>query len=402
MGTCYHTMYRKRDLKAFSGLLIFALSLCLFSACRNKNSENPQPSSTQPDTLNLPQATGFDIKALFPYYFANNASLPTDNPATKEGVFLGRALFYEKALSADGTISCASCHKPELAFTDGGATSKGVGGQFGTRSSMSLQNLALQRKFFWDGRSNSLEDQAKFPITAHFEMGETMENVAAKLQNIKPYPRLFKQAFGYARITPLNIQRALAQFERTLVSKNSKYDQFLLGQYQPDAQESLGMALFFTHPVADDPRNIKYGGNCGDCHTNINTFGNITDYSGFKNNGLATSFPPGSDLGLESITNNPDDRGKFKIPSLRNIAITAPYMHNGSLKTLYEVLDHYNSTDLFSRPNVDGLIPLGSNQRFGKSLGLTASQKTAIIAFLNMLTDSSFVTDTAYRAPVLR
>ncbi|MES2388961.1 MAG: cytochrome c peroxidase [Bacteroidota bacterium] len=378
-----------------AGSFILPVSAFLFLAVSCGSPEKNVPVNPA-DTANK-----VDIRALAPVVFGQPRNLPADNPATKQGIALGRALFYEPLLSADNTISCASCHKPELAFTDGKAFSEGVGKQLGRRSSMSLQNLAWQKDYFWDGRASSLEEQSVFPITDAHEMNQTMGAAAAKLQGSAKYPPMFKKAFGTDVVSPLLIQRALAQFERTLISGNSRYDKYLAGTYTPTTQEALGMSLFFTHPTpGNSPQSTIRGANCGDCHINILTSGTTLDLDGFRNNGISRSFNSGDDYGLEEHTGSSADRGKFKIPALRNIALTSPYMHNGMFSTLEQVVDHYNSDSLFNRPGVDPLITGAYNSRIqtGK-LGLTTAEKQAIVSFLHMLTDSTFVSDTAYKAP---
>jgi cytochrome c peroxidase len=316
--------------------------------------------------------------------------IPADNPLTKEGVALGRMLFYEKKLSNTNTISCASCHQQQKAFTDGKALSPGSEGILGKRSTMSLANLLWAKRFFWDGRSTTLEEQALIPIQDPVEMHQTLEQAVAKLQQTSEYPAKFKQVFGSEIITAENIAKALAQFERTLISADSKYDRYLAKKYQPTPQEIRGEALFFTHPVAGSLR----GGNCGDCHG-----GFLTTLGNFHNNGLDTDF---ADIGLEATTGKASDRGKFKAPSLRNIALTAPYMHDGRFQTLEEVLDHYNEHVQMSA-TLDPLIIEASNEATNPGepirLFLTDQEKKDIIAFLHLLTDSTFIADPRFSDP---
>lgn len=328
-------------------------------------------------------------KPTIPYYFQNLFAEPADNPTTAEGIALGRALFFEKRLSENGTISCATCHQPEKAFTDGLAKSKGIYDQELTRNAPSLYNAGLFQRLFWDGRESSLESQSLHPIHDEREMNLNLDEAVLRLKKIPGYPAKFGKAFGSVEITSEKMARALAQFERSLVSADSKYDRFLKGQYLPTTEEQIGMALFFTHPNPFAPPNGLRGGNCGDCHLPQVLVGNQNGFDGFHNTGLNTNFGPETDLGLEKFTGKAMDRGKFKTPGLRNIALTAPYMHDGRFKTLEEVLDHYNHEELFERPNVDPLITAGTNIRNGTSLGLTEPEKKAIIAFLRMLTDSS-------------
>jgi cytochrome c peroxidase len=316
---------------------------------------------------------------------------PADNPLTVEGVALGRQLFYEKALSLDNSISCASCHRQELAFTDGLARARGVGGALSPRSAMSLANLMWEPKLTWDGAASTLETQARIPIEKQVEMHQSLAAGVAKLQQLAIYPPMFHKAFGSSTLTEENTLKALAQFERTLISSNSRFDQFRNGNRTAlSSVEQQGLVLFVTHP--DGPAGIR-GGNCNDCHA-----GNLQTDHAFRNNGLDATF---TDLGLGALTGLPTDNGKFRVPSLRNIALTAPYMHDGRFATLEDVLDHYNEHMVMNSPNVDPLLLNGSNDPRGPgyALSLTATEKTKIIAFLHTLTDSTFIQDPRFAKP---
>ncbi len=355
-------------------------------ACASSDSIEPeQPFAPVPYPLKTP------------YYFGNNFQIPEENPTTVEGVALGRMLFYEKRLSGNNTQSCASCHQQAKAFTDNKQFSKGIEGALGVKNAMSLSNLLWTKRFFWDGRSSSLEEQALIPIQDPLEMHETLENAVAKLQADADYPNKFRLAFGSDSVTAENIGKALAQFQRTLISDNSRYDQYLRGEYQPTEQEQLGLSMFQTHPI---PEIGLRGGNCGDCHVGAMLSGELTAFQGFHNNGLDTDETLKS--GLQNVTGNPFDKGKFKAPTLRNIALTAPYMHDGRFNTLEEVLEHYNEHVQRSQ-TLDPLIIEASNEIVinGASiqLHLTHTEKEAIIAFLNMLTDSSFIQNEAFSNP---
>lgn len=326
-------------------------------------------------------------KFLYPANFGNRISVPDDNPTTKQGVYLGRMLFYEKRLSANNTISCASCHKQERAFTDDKVFSEGVDHTPTSRNSMSLANLLWTRKFFWDGRSASLEDQAIFPLTNPHEMGQSLDISAQKIKNTKQYPALFKLVYGDDAITGDRIVKAIAQFERTLISCNSRYDQYLRNAYKPTEQELKGMALFMTGP---DPEKGIRGANCVHCHGGTKNYMEL-----FHNNGL-DSIP--ADRGIENITGLASDRGRFKAPTLRNIALTAPYMHDGRFKTLEDVVDHY-SEHIRQSASLSAFLIGESNERGGTSLKLHPEEKKELIAFLNMLTDSTFITDKRFSDP---
>lgn len=332
-----------------------------------------------------------------PEYFPAEQAMPADNPLTEEGVRLGRMLFYDKKLSKDGTISCASCHQQEKGFSDGRQFSPGVNGAKGTMNAMSLANLHWQTRFFWNGRSATLEEQAIIPIEDPMEMNLTIEEAVNRLQSDQKYPTLFKEAFGSDRITPDQIGKALAQFERTLISANSKFDRWIRGEVKLTAEEELGLELFFTHP---EPSIQLRGGNCGDCHLGFLTSGDPNGFTGFHNNGLDADATLKD--GLKSVTGNPFDKGKFKAPGLRNIALTAPYMHDGRFGTLEEVLDHYND-HIQNSETLDVLILEASNEFLDPNqpvkLMLSDSEKKAIIAFLHTLTDQEFVTNPKFSNP---
>lgn len=317
-----------------------------------------------------------------------NYDVPVDNPTTEEGVQLGRMLFYEKMLSGDNTMSCASCHQQAFAFTDGEATSKGIDGIAGNRSAMSVQNMLWDSRFFWDGRALSLEEQALGPIQNPIELHQSLKDAVDKLRASEIYPQWFYRAFGDNEINPDRIAKAISQFERTLISSNSRYDQWQRGEVQFTNEELRGFQLM-VHP---EPPNLQ-GGNCSDCHK-FNTF---TESEGIlRNNGVDVVV---GDIGLEQVSGDPNDRGKMKIPTLRNIEITAPYMHDGRFNTLEEVLDHYNATDLRNHENVDVLIKSAYNNEIDSTLSLTVQQKTDIIAFLKTLTDQEFLTNPDFSDP---
>ncbi|WP_200837204.1 cytochrome-c peroxidase [Dyadobacter sp. 3J3] len=323
----------------------------------------------------------------YPANFGARFVIPADNPTTKDGVYLGRLLFYEKALSAKNNISCESCHQQKLAFTDGKAFSTGTDGSLTARNSMSLANLLWVRNFFWDGRSPGLEDQARFPLTDPHEMGQPLSESAKKINNTALYPPLFKKAFGSTVITEGQILKALSQFERTLISAGSNYDGYLAGNYKPTAQELRGLQLFESGP---DPKNGVRGANCGHCHGGVKTFKEL-----FHNNGLDSLV---TDMGREQFTGQSTDRARFRVPTLRNIMLTAPYMHDGRFSTIEQVLDHYNE-HIRQSPTLSSFLQDISNEIGGKNLALTRGEKADLIAFLGMLTDSSFISNPAFSNP---
>jgi cytochrome c peroxidase len=359
-----------------SGYFVFILSatlmiFVLLIAAINKKNPDPYPLSYPPN-------------------FGNRFTIPVDNPTTRQGVYLGRMLFYEIRLSANNKMSCASCHEQKLAFTDGRPVSLGVDNTFTKRSSMSLANLLWVRNLFWDGRSSSLEEQAAFPLTDPHEMGQPMAISVQKLKQIKVYPQLFEAAFGTNQISEQGIQKALAQFQRTLISADSKYDRYLSGAYDPTREELTGMRLFMQSP---SPENNVRGANCGHCHGGSKTFKEL-----FHNNGLDSVF---SDLGRQNFTNASGDQGRFRVPTLRNIALTAPYMHDGRFRTLEEVLDHY-SDHVQESETLSTFLRGVSNVRNGTKLALSRQEKASIIVFLNMFTDSSFINNPEFSNPHLK
>ena len=329
---------------------IFIVPL-LFVAC--DKGEDEVPAAT-PYTLVIPQG-------LPPM------NIPSNNPLTVEGVALGKRLFYDPILSANNTQSCASCHLQETGFSETTQYSTGIDGIEGTRNAMPLINLGWQTKFFWDGGANGLESQVIGPITNPIEMHETMENVVAKLNAHAEYPDLFKAAFGSAEASSQNIMRAIAQFERTLISGNSKYDQYMRGETFLSSQELNGLSLFTDMEKGD----------CSHCHSLGSTF---SDFE-FRNTGL-DSLPV--DEGRYLITLNSNDRGKFKTPSLRNVELTAPFMHDGRFQTLLECVQHYNTGFRYSA-NLD------PNLSFALKGRMTQQEMEDLVAFMKTLTDMEFV-----------
>jgi cytochrome c peroxidase len=322
--------------------------------------------------------------------------VPPDNPLTVEAVALGRRLFYDPRLSANGMVSCSTCHIQRLAFTDGRTTGVGASGKPLAFNSMSLANLLWgPQRFFWNGRAASLETQALVPLQHADEMAQDMERLVAQLAADMEYRKLFERA--YREVSLSAITRALASFQRTLISANSRYDQFLRGEITLTAQEDLGRKLFMAHP---DVKVSLRGANCIDCHSQFLTGGASTGYDGFSNNGLddEAHLQPG----LQAVTGKPAHRGLFKVPSLRNIALTAPYMHDGRFQTLEQVLDHYDS-GIKNSSTLSAVIVEADNQAATAagpvSLHLTAAEKAAIIAFLNTLTDQDFVTAERFSDP---
>ena len=317
-------------------------------------------------------------------------SVPADNPLTQQAVELGRRLFYDPRLSGNNQISCATCHIQQLAFTDGRKTGVGASGTPLEFNSMSLANLMWgPQHFFWNGRADSLEGQALIPIEHPDEMDQDLDELPAELSRDRVYQQLFRNAYG--EVSKENIARALAAFQRTMISADSKYDQYLRGEVNLSETEELGRKLFMAHP---DVKVSLRGGNCIDCHSQFLTGGFKTRYDGFANNGLdeQSALPPG----LQAVTGDPAHQGLYKVPTLRNIALTAPYMHDGRFATLEDVLLHYN-VGIRKSSTLSPLIMEADNTAEGDerliSLHLADEEMAAVIAFLHTLTDYHFIND---------
>lgn len=355
---------------------IFLLSLfltVLIFACKKDPAEEPAEYDPTPYAINL---------GSFP-----DPEFPADNKPTVAGVQLGRMLFYEKMLSKDGSQSCADCHRQQHAFSDSLRFSIGVEKLPGKRQAMATMNLAWHKNgMFWDGRASLVRDQALKPIQDPLEMNEKLENVVAKLENEKKYRDQFIRAFGTDEITPEKIGLAVEQFEFVMISNNSKYDKYKRGEVTLTAEEERGRQLFFAE---FDPIGGKKGGECFHCHA---TFNFTNDE--YMNNGLDVEANQ-TDIGHMKVTNDPEDKARFKVPSLRNVALTAPYMHDGRFQTLEEVIDHYN-TGAKNSPTVEFLMQY--NLQPG-GLGLSSQDKADLVAFLKTLTDTDFLTNPAFKSP---
>jgi cytochrome c peroxidase len=294
--------------------------------------------------------------------------IPPDNPVTVETVALGRKLFYDRKLSATDSVSCASCHNPLLGFSDGRKVSAGVEGKTGKRNAPTVVNAAYGTIQFWDGRAADLEEQAAGPIANPVEMNQTHDVCVSKLNSDAAYTAQFAKAFGPGPITMGKIQKALASFERTVISGNSAFDRY---QYGGD-HSALGSAAIRGMAIFTD----KAKGNCVTCHTIDLKYALFTD-SKFHNLGVGVdSEGELVDLGRFEQTGAEADKGAFKTPTLRNIAKSAPYMHDGSLKTLREVVDFYAGGGN-SNPHLDKDM---------KSLNLTRAERDDLVTFLESLT----------------
>jgi cytochrome c peroxidase len=294
--------------------------------------------------------------------------IPADNPPTADSIALGRKLFFDVRLSGDDTVSCATCHNPQLSFTDGLPGSRGIGKKIGRRNAPTILNVAYYSTFFWDGRASSLEQQAGFPIANPDEMGQSHELSIKKFEKIPEYEKEFDLVFGPGRLTIGKIEMALASFERTLVSGDSAFDRYLYrGDKSAMSVEALrGLAIFTD----------KKRGNCSTCHVIGETDSLFTDGkfhnlgAGMGRNGELT------DLGRYEVTKIEADKGAFRTPGLRDVAKTGPYMHDGSLKTLKDVVDFYDGGGT-SNAYLDKEI---------KELKLSERERADLVEFLEALT----------------
>ncbi|OSY88812.1 cytochrome C peroxidase [Tenacibaculum holothuriorum] len=348
--------------------VFFLLTTFLISSCQNKGLvETYKPVRYNLEFNGLPRP-----------------SIPKDNQLTEEGVELGRRLFYETALSKDNSISCASCHRQENAFSDPRKFSEGVRKLKGKRQAMAIFNMLWNtNEFFWDGRAHLLRDQSLLPIQDTLEMDETLERVVAKLQTLKDYKERFKRAFPNKEISEVTISLALEQFMNSIVSNRSKFDKNNEGKAFFTASEERGKEIFFG-----GFRSGK-GANCAQCHGEANF-----ENDDYMNNGLDLDRDL-KDLGRDAVKRGFLTKGAFKVPSLRNIAVTAPYMHDGRFKTLDEVIEHYNS-GVKSDRNTNVTLSI-----IAKSGGLQLSNqdKIDLKAFLLTLTDEDLLKDSRYSNP---
>lgn len=314
-------------------------------------------------------------KIKFPSNFPDLTYNLQNNPITHEGFALGRALFYDNELSRDSSVSCASCHQQSSAFVQADHDlSHGVEDRLGRRNSLPIFNALYRRSFFWDGGVPSLDFVPVNPIENELEMDEKMDHVVWKLNQSKPYKLLFKNAFGVDSIATKDVLQAFSQFMNAIISANSKYDKYV-------RKEGV------VYTIAEKKGLYLFEQKCSSCHA-----GALFTDDSFRNNGLqSSSF---SDKGREDITLDITDRATFKVPSLRNVALTAPYMHDGRFNTLSEVLNHYSSGVKMS-PTLDPLLKKSS--RMG--IPLSSQEKVYIITFLKTLTDYTLINNPEFSNP---
>jgi cytochrome c peroxidase len=365
----------------FFYLFLFTVVLAIVSCRPDEPEEEVEPSS-------IPSDEATDYNLIIPPFFPA-MDIPADNRLTVEGVELGRYLFWEKELSADGSQSCGSCHLPEHGFSDPNRFSVGITGAQGTRQSMALVNLGWAYNYFWDGRAHTLEEQVIEPITNPIEMNNTWDNALEKLRANPIYPQMFADVYGTTHITRNRAAKAMASFLRTMISANSKFDRERTGQYSFTPLEETGFNLFQAEGGINPNTNQPWGGaDCFHCHGIAGM--QMGDYL-MHNNGLDAEYS--ADPGRAGVTGNPLDSGKFKTPSLRNIELTAPYMHDGRFQTLNEVIAHYNTGGVISTTS-DPFM-----EAAGGGLHLSELDQLAVIEFLKTLTDTSFLNNPAFSDP---
>ncbi len=372
-------------------LKYWILSFCVvavFSCCE----EEDMPPPEQNDDLTDTEYDPISVEINYPVYTLQvgpnipvipQMPMPEDNALTEDGIQLGRHLFYDNILSADSTQSCSSCHLPAGSFTDNLDVSVGIDGIPGKLSSMSLLNVGFfDNGLFWNGRSNTLEEQALLPVEDEVELHNTWPNVIAKLKKHEIYPPMFRKAFGIEKkseITKELAAKAIAQFERSIYSFESKFDRYLKGEVLFNDDELEGFEMFLDLPGASNDAH------CAHCHAMP-----LMTSNDYFNNGLqeAATLADFVDKGRGLVT-GPAQNGFFRAPTLRNIELTGPYMHDGRMSTLEEVMDHYISGGRPS-PNRDSFIP---------AIDLNPYEKESMIAFLKTLTDTQVINDERLQSP---
>lgn len=368
-------------------ILVFSAGFVfLLSSCIREEEGDLEAIAYQPEPYTIKKPVHFP-----------EVPVPADNPMTVAGVQLGRRLFYDPILSRDSTMSCGSCHLPQRNFTDNLAVSTGIDGIAGSRSSMSLLNVAYnQNGLFWDGRVKTLEELALIPVEDPIELHHTWPQLEQQLRRHAQYPELFRKAFGIrsrSDITKTLAAKALAQFMRILISSgNSRFDRFYYNKEldQLDDEEFDGLVMFF-----DEGQKYQLNlpdAQCFHCHGGV-----MLSTNNYTSNGIspAKSYHDFADPGQGAITQKEEDRGKFRMVTLRNIALTAPYMHDGRFKNLMEVIEHYSNHGQSDYPYEDPLIdqvgfPIPGTSPV-KHQSLNTEQKAAILKFLHTLTDTIFI-----------
>ncbi len=361
-------MHMRRSGKLY--VLLLCTASLIWISCREKEYEDIY----EPTLVDYQIPVGFTVP-----------NLPEDNPLTVEGIELGRHLFFDRRLSIDQTISCASCHHPRHAFSDTVALSRGIQNRMGERNAMPLFNLAWYKSFMWDGAGDNLFNQILIPLTSHIEMGVDLTQIPtieSRFVGDSDFETLYESAFPGQAISMEYIQKALVQFELSLVSADSKFDRMRRGEYEFTDNEKAGMEIF--QRIDDAPGS----GECAHCHFLGDNFADKDNT--FRNNGLDGS---PTDKGRGDLTSASDDY-KFKVPSLRNLSYTAPYMHDGRFQTLQQVIEFYNTGIDTTSPNLDP--NLKGHNLHGR---LNNRQKSQLIAFLRTLDDPSFINNPKFQQP---
>lgn len=349
----------------FNKILITATAALLFASCERDIAivVPTEPLPYSPNLVDFATPTGFPTP-----------DFPTDNPLTEEGIALGKKLFHDPILSGNNQQSCADCHLQGFGFSDPLQFSVGIDKVEGNRNAMAIINLAWGSSSFWDGRVATLEEQAIGPVTNPAEMhSPSWKQVIEELKATADYPDLFYKAFGVADFDSSHAAKAIAQFERTLVSAESKFDKYVRHEGNMSDSELRGMEIYMSEQ-----------GDCFHCHS----YPFLTDHI-FHNNGLDTD--PFMDNGRGDVTGEALDNGKFKTPTLRNIALTAPYMHDGRFATLEEVVEHYNSGGQESS-TLDPLM-----RHSGTGLGLNPQEKKDLVNFMRTFTDTTFLNNPDFK-----
>lgn len=378
---------------------VFTFFLLVILACSDKSLvTSPEENLSLPnepyayDKLSLP--VGSSIAGSFDDFTIDNNVVTFSNNKTEItpwGATLGRVLFYDKKLSLNNTVSCASCHHQEKAFADGLQFSTGFEGRVTTRNSMAIVNPILQNNLFWDSRSKTIHDLSLQPVQNHIEMGmEDLNRLVSKLENTEYYKPLFKKAFGTNEINPTNISKALSQFVASITTSRSRFDAGSINNFNNFSElEKMGMELFNSDKAK-----------CSSCHGggNMSALDGPNDpYGGGGSFSVVQDLRGATNIGLDIVyKDNGLGNGKFKIPSLRNIELTGPYMHDGRFKTLEEVVNHYTNG---IKPHQHLDVKFTDGKGNVKPLNLNSIEKKAIIAFLKTLTDQEMTKDPKWSNP---
>lgn len=382
-------------------LALVVVALFVFTSCKRKDPGFERPMAEIDSSIYKFECKNTPVTLTEPAYFPKFPRRVVETEFTAERIALGRKLFYETKLSGDNTMSCASCHNQTLAFTDNGkAVSVGIDGKAGTKNSMALFNLAYSPAFFWDGRSTTIEAQALEPVMDPIEMHETWTNAINKLKGDDVYNRMFYEAYCTESYDSTHAADAIAQFELTLLSGNSEYDKavakiqgdFRIAPAFSSAEIARGYRIFNSEVSKNGG-----GGDCFHCHSTDNM---LFTNNRFMNNGLDDNPKPG----LHNTTGREEDYGKFKVPTLRNIEYTAPYMHDGRFASLEEVVEFYNSGVRKNSRNIEPIIVFGDTVRgtgngIADGLNLTSQEKKDLVTFLKALSDKDFISNPDFSDP---